>query len=63
MPKDLRIKIKEAEKDLDNYNYHSLYPSFKIPEGMSVDKFKKILKDNVVYQKFMRSLPGKGEKY
>ena len=63
LPKDLRIKIKEAEKDLDNYNYHSLYPLFKIPEGMSEDKFKKILKDNVVYQKFMRSLPGKGEKY
>ena len=63
LPEELKIKLKEAEKDLDNSTYHSLFPLFKIPNGMTADEFKNILKNNVVYQKFMKLQPGEGEKY
>ena len=56
-------KLKEVEKDLENYNYHSLYPLFKIPNDMSPEEFKELLKDNPVYKKFMKVLPDEYKKY
>ena len=63
LPQSFLNKLKEAGKNLDQYNYHSLYPLFKIPEGMSSAKFKALLKDNPVYKKFKNSFPKKGDKY
>ena len=63
LPESLRIELKEAEKNLDNATYHSLFPLFRIPKGMTAEEFKNILEDNVVYQKFLKLQPRKGEKY
>jgi len=63
LPTYLKIKLKEVEKNLDNHTYHSLFPLFKIPEGMTADKFKKLLKNNKVYKKFLSVQPKEGEKY
>ena len=63
LPKSFIDKLKEVEKNLDQYNYHSLYPLFKIPKGMNEAKFKKLLEDNPVYQKYKKSCPKNGDKY
>ena len=50
---DYQIKLlEEADKNLDKYGYHQLYPLFKIPDNMSREKFNDILKNNRVYKKF-----------
>ena len=46
--------LEEAEENLDKYNYHSLYPLFKIPDNMSSEEFDDILKNNRVYKKFKK---------
>ena len=63
LPESFMEKLKEVEKDLENYNYHSLYPLFKIPNDMSPEEFKELLKDNPVYKKFMKVLPDEYKKY
>ena len=63
LPESFMKKLKEVEKNLENYNYHSLFPLFKIPNGMSFEEFKELLKDNPVYQKFMKVLPDEYKKY
>ena len=63
LPQSYKDKLKEVEKDLDNYNYNTLYPLFRIPKGMTFNRFKELLKDNPVYKKFMRILPPDDEKY
>ena len=51
---DYQIKLlEEADKNLDKYGYHQLYPLFKIPDNMSREKFNDILKNNRVYKKFL----------
>ena len=54
LPKELIIKLEEVSKNLDEYNYHRLYPLFKIPDNMTSEEFEEILKDNVVYKKFKK---------
>ena len=52
LPDHLIKKLEEAEKNIDNYGYHQLYPLFKIPENMTSEHFDEILKNNLVYKKF-----------
>ena len=40
-----------------------MFPLFKIPKGISVTKFKELLKDNPVYKKYLRVKPDEDEKY
>ena len=54
LPKDLIIKLEEVSKNLDDYNYNRLYPLFRIPDNMTSEEFHEILKDNIVYKKFMK---------
>ena len=61
LPESLKIKLNEVEKNLDDYTYHSLFTLFKIPKGMTEDKFKRLLKDNSVYKKFLKVQPKDGE--
>ena len=61
--KPLLIKLKEVKKNLNKYNYNTLYPLFRVPKGMTKQRFKELLKDNIVYKKFMRMLPADDEKY
>lgn len=63
LPKELLDTLSEVEQNLDEYNYHSLFPLFKIPEGMSLEVFQELLKDNPVYKKFKKLLPSKNKKY
>ena len=56
------IKLEEASKNLDEYNYNRLYPIFKIPDNMTSEEFDEILKDNIVYKKFMKII-SKNSKY
>jgi len=56
-------RINEAEKNLNRHNYHSLFPLFEIPKGISRKEFDELLKDNVVYQKFLKVLPSDDIKY
>ena len=63
LPKELLDTLSEIEQNLDEYNYHSLFPLFKIPEGMSLEVFQELLKDNPVYKKFKKLLPSKNKKY
>ena len=44
-------QLEEAEKNLDDYNYHSLFPLFKIPDNMISEELDEILKNNKVYKK------------
>jgi len=52
LPDHLIKKLEEAEKNIDNYGYHQLYPLFKIPDNMTSEHFDEILKNNLVYKKF-----------
>ena len=63
LPQELIDKLNEVEKNLDKYNYNRLYPIFRVPEGMTKQRFKELLKDNVVYKKFLKVLPADDEKY
>ena len=62
LPEELIIKLEEASKNLDEYNYNRLYPIFKIPDNMTSEEFDEILKDNIVYKKFMKII-SKNSKY
>ena len=63
LPESFLKQLEEVQKNLELYTYHSLYPLFKIPKGMSVEKFNELLKNNVVYKRFMKLQPGEYEKY
>jgi hypothetical protein len=63
LPESLLKILSEVEKNLEEYNYHSLFPLFRIPPGMPVEVFKNLLKDNVVYQKYQKLLSNKNSKY
>ena len=56
-------RLNEAEKNLNDYNYHSLFPLFEIPQGISRSKFDELLKDNIVYKKFLKCLPPDDYRY
>ena len=62
LPEYLINKLIEVGKNLDDYNYNRLYPIFKIPDNMTEEQFKEILKNNKVYKKFMKII-SKGGKY
>ena len=63
LPKSFRDKLNEAEKNLNKHGYSSLCALFAVPEGIIKDRFKFLLKDNIVYKKFLKSLPSDDEKY
>lgn len=64
LPESFLKELEEVQKNLDNYKtYHSLYPLFRIPKGMSVEKFNELLKNNIVFKKFMKFQPNEDEKY
>ena len=63
LPESFVKKLKEVEKNFENYNYYYLFPLFKIPNNMSHEEFKDLLKDNLVYKKFMKVLPDEYKKY
>ena len=63
LPESFMKKLKEVEKNLESYNYHFLFPLFKIQNGISLKEFKELLKDNPVYKLFMKVLPDKYKKY
>ena len=63
LPQSLIDKLNEVRKNLDQYNYHSLFPLFIIPDGMTKAKFKELLKDNPVYKRFQECCPKNGDKY
>ena len=54
LPDSMVKLLEEAEENLDKYNYHSLFPLFKIPNNMSSEEFDDILKNNRVYKKFKK---------
>lgn len=56
-------RLNEAEKNLNDYNYHSLFPLFEIPQGISRSEFDELLKDNIVYKKFLKCLPSDDYRY
>ena len=62
LPEELIIKLEEVSKNLDEYNYNRLYPIIKIPDNMTSEEFDEILKDNIVYKKFMKII-SKNSKY
>lgn len=63
LPESFIKNLKEAENNLESYNYHTLFPLFKIPKGMKAEEFNELLKDNPVYKKFMKVLPDEYKKY
>ena len=56
-------RLNEAEKNLNRHNYNSLFPLFEIPKEISREEFHELLKDNIVYQKFLKVLPPDDIKY
>ena len=62
-PKSFIEKLKEIEKNLEIYNYNSLFPIFLVPRNMSREEFDDLLKDNIVYKKFIKILPNEDVKY
>ena len=54
LPDFLARKLEEAEENLEEYNYHRLFPLFKVPDNMTPTEFDDILKNNRVYKKFMK---------
>ena len=54
LPDSFIIKLKEAEKNLENLSYRKLYPLFRIPDNMTPEDFNELLKNNIVYKKFMK---------
>ena len=63
LPDRFMKQLSEAEKNLNEYNYHSLFPLFEIPQGISREEFNELLKDNIVYQKFLKVLPPEDLRY
>ena len=63
LPESLIKKLKEVEENLDQYNYHSLYYLFRIPDNMTSAEFHELLKDNNVYKKFKKLASHKYIKY
>ena len=63
LPKEFIEKLKEVEKNLDKYNYNTLFPIFKVPKNMSKKEFNKLLKGNPVYEKLMKIYSNNDEKH
>ena len=63
LPKEFIEKLKEVEKNLDKYNYNTLFPIFKVPKNMSQKEFNKLLKGNPVYEKLMKIYSNNDEKH
>lgn len=64
LPESFLLELEEVQQNLDNYKtYQSLYPLFRIPKGMTIEKFNELLKNNIVFKKFMKFQPNEDEKY
>ena len=63
LSKEFIDELKEIEKNLDDYNYNTLFPFFCISKNMSQEEFNKLLKGNIVYEKFMKIVSNKDVNY
>ena len=63
LPESFIKKLEEVEENLEEYNYHRLYPLFQIPENMTSEEFDNSLKNNKVYKKFKKIIDNQDAKY